>query len=72
MQAMLENRLLEEELNSVKELSFRVARWLMHGPPVEIPRLCRERAPREEVQHLPSHISRRYHRCASFKQGCSA
>ena len=55
MQAMLENRLLEQELNSVKELSVRVAHWLMHGPPVEIQRLCRERPPREQVQHLPSH-----------------
>lgn len=47
-QAMLENRLLEQELNSVKELSVQVARWLMHGPPVEIRRLCRERPPREQ------------------------
>jgi hypothetical protein len=52
---MRENRLLEQELNSVKELSVRVARWLMHGPPVDIQRLCREQALNEQVQHRPSH-----------------
>ena len=45
-----ENRVLEQEISSVKELSVSVARWLVQGSAVEICPLSRQAQPNSEVR----------------------
>ena len=49
-QVLHENRLLEQKISSVKELSVSVARWLVQGSAVEIRPLCRQAQPYGEVR----------------------
>ena len=46
---LLENKLLEQEISSVKGLSVSVARWLVQGSGVEVRPVCRQPNPDSEV-----------------------